>query len=98
MLDCTNPDVPTSLACIPVFINNIINALVPLAGVMAVIFIVWSGIRFLTSGGDPVKVEGAKKTLTYAVIGLVIILMAFVIIKIFSTVSGVDCNILGVSC
>lgn len=97
-MDCTDPNVPTSLACIPVFIGNITSALVPLAGVAALILIIFSGIRFLTSGGDPLKVEGAKKTLTFAIIGFVIVLMAFVIIKIFSRVSGVECNIIGVNC
>ncbi len=91
-------DIPAPLSCTTYFISNIVSAAVPLAGVAAIILIIWSGIKFLTSGGDPLKVEGAKKTLTWAVVGLVIVLMAFVIFKIFSLVSGVNCTILGVQC
>ena len=98
MPPCTDPNVPTSLACIPVFLNNIINIASILAGVATVFFIVWGGIRFITSGGDPVKVEGAKKTITYATFGFVIIVLSFVIMKVFSSVTGVECRYLGVPC
>lgn len=98
-MDCTSADTPTSLQCIPYFISNIISFAIPFAGVVAVFFIVLSGIKFLTSGGDPGKVEGAKRTLTFAIIGLVIILLVFVIIKVFSRTLGLpDCKILGVEC
>lgn len=98
MCDLNDLTKPASLACIPVFLGNIINIAAILAGVATVFFIVWGGVRFITSGGDPVKVEGAKKTITYAIVGFVIILLSFVIIKVFSSVSGVECRYLGVQC
>ena len=97
-MDCTDPNVPTSIKCIPYFISNIISFAIPFASVAAVFFIVLSGIKFLTSGGDSVKVASAKKSLTFAIVGLVIILLVFVLIKVFSTVAGVPCSILGVDC
>jgi hypothetical protein len=97
-MDCLNSDVPASLKCVPYFLNNVVGALMIFSGVAAVIFIVFAGIKFITSGGDPIKVEGAKKTMTFAIIGLVIVLLSFVILKVFTTVSGVQCNVLGVNC
>lgn len=97
-MDCLRSDVPTSLKCIPFFLGNIISALIMLSAVTAVFFIVYSGIKFITSGGDPIKVESAKRTMTFAIIGLVIVLLSFVIMKVFSRVTGVNCNILGVNC
>jgi hypothetical protein len=87
-----------TLKCLPVAFNNVINAALLLSGVVAVILIILSGIKFISSGGDPVKVEGAKKTMTYAIIGLVIIVMAFFLLKVLSTITGVDCKTLGVQC
>ena len=52
------------------------------AGSTAVIAIVISGIMYITSGGDQSKAETAKKTLTWAITGLVIILLTLVIINI----------------
>ncbi len=48
------------LTCLPVILNNIINGAAVLAGVATVFFIVFGGIRFLTSGGDPTKVAKAQ--------------------------------------
>ncbi len=94
--DTTNP---TSLACILVFLGNIINAAAILAGVATVFFIVIAGIRYITSGGDPSNVAKARGTLTYAIIGLAVIVMAFVIIKLFSAITGnTDCRFIGIQC
>lgn len=46
------------------------------AGVAAVIMIIISGLRFIMSHGDPQTVNGAKNTILYAVIGLVVIIVA----------------------
>ena len=46
------------------------------AGIAAVIIIVVGGIRYITSGGDPEKVSSAKRTVTYALVGLVVIVLA----------------------
>ncbi len=43
--------------------------------------IVYGGFRYVTSGGDSSKVGDAKKTILYALIGLVIVALAQVIVK-----------------
>ena len=43
--------------------------------------IIYGGFRYITSGGDSGKVTGAKNTIIYAVIGLVIVVLAQVIVK-----------------
>ena len=65
MCDLNDLTKPTSLACIPVFLGNIINIAAILAGVATVFLIVWGGIRFITSSGDPVKVEGEDVTVIF---------------------------------
>lgn len=84
-----NGDVAT-LSCIPIIIQNVINAALAFAGVVALILIIYSGTRYITSKGDPQKVEDAKKTLTWAVVGLIIIFLSFFIVAIISKVTGVD--------
>lgn len=49
------------------------------AGVVAVIVIIVGGIRYATSNGDASQVKSAKNTILYAVVGLVVIMMAAVI-------------------
>lgn len=79
-----------SLACIPVILGNIIYWLLIFAGIIALFFIIFSGIRMITSGGDPKQLDTAKKTLTYAIVGLLLILFSFAILRLISQVTGTD--------
>jgi hypothetical protein len=87
---CVVNDVAT-LQCVPIIFNNLIFWATGLAAIVAVFFIMFSGVKFLTSGGDPKQVEGARKTMTYAIAGLVLILISFAIIKLISIFTGVSC-------
>lgn len=95
-MDCTNLNTPTSLACLPFFLGNIIDKAIIFAGVAAVFFITIAGIKFLTSGGDPTQVEQAKKTISFAVIGLLVILLSFTIVKFISRVVNVNPQTIGI--
>lgn len=64
-------------------INNITNWFVGFAVVLAVGFIIYSGIQFMTSAGDAEKMVAARKMLTAAIIGMVIVLLSRVIIMFF---------------
>ena len=61
------------------FIQGVIQVLVTLAGLISAGFFVWGGIGYITSSGDPEKLDRAKKTIVYSAIGLVIVLGAFLI-------------------
>ncbi len=88
--NCVQDGVAT-LQCLPIVFNNVVNWALGLAGIAAVFFIIFSGIKFLTSGGDPKQVEGARKTLTFAIAGLVLIFLAFAIIKMIGVITGATC-------
>lgn len=78
---CVVDGVPT-LKCLEVVFSNILfmsSALVML--VLFIMFVVGS-VKYLTSGGDPEKIKSARSTITYAVIGTVIFMGAYLIITI----------------
>ena len=87
-----------SLRCIQVVYGNLGNALFVFAGIVAVIFIAWSGILLITSAGDPVRVASARRSLMFAISGLVIVILAYLIIQLVARVTGTDCSALGISC
>jgi hypothetical protein len=66
-------------------INAIVDVLAVIVGVAAVIMIIISGFRYITSGGDAAKVGAAKSTLIYALIGLVIVALAKLIVHFVFT-------------
>lgn len=61
-------------------IGNITQMLLYVAGAVAVIMIIIGGVRYATSGGDQSGVTSAKNTILYAVIGLVVTILAYAIV------------------
>lgn len=88
--DCVVNDVAT-LNCLPAVFQNVVTAALIFAGVAAVFFIIFSGVKFITSGGDPKKIEAARHTIMYAILGLIIILLSFLIINLIGFVTGANC-------
>jgi len=62
-------------------IKTIVNILLYLLGAIAVVMIVIGGIRYATSNGDASAVTSAKNTILYAVIGLVVAILAYAIVN-----------------
>lgn len=71
-------------------ITNIINIFSIVVGIIAVIMIVYGGLRYITSGGDSGRITGAKNTILYALIGLVIVALAqFLVRYVIGKATGV---------
>jgi hypothetical protein len=60
-----------------VFVNTLIWA----GGLLALIFLLVGGSRYLTSTGDPQRIQQAKNTVLYSIVGLVVVLLAQAIIS-----------------
>lgn len=62
--------------------RRIVDVFSIIVGVVAVIFIIYGGFRYITSGGDSGSVSSAKNTLIYAIIGLIIVALAQFIVRV----------------
>jgi hypothetical protein len=89
--NCVNEAGIATLRCVPIVFQNIVTAALMFAGVVALFFIITSGYKFMTSGGDPKAVDSARKTMIYAILGLVLILCSFAIVQFISFSTGVKC-------
>lgn len=69
-------------------LRNILNAVYFWSGAIAVIVVIAGGFFYVTSTGDASRVKRAKDAILYAVIGLVVVLLAFAITNI--VMSGVN--------
>lgn len=85
---CLSTQGVAQLSCIPIVFQNLINAALVLSGVTALFFIIYAGFKYVTSGGDPKKAEGARHTITYAIIGLILILAAIFIVNFIQYITG----------
>lgn len=82
--------VPT-LDCFFVVFTLFVDFAFLIAGIVAVIMIIIAGFRFMFSGGDAKQIGEAQKTLTYAIVGLIVILLSFTVLKLIVLITGVSC-------
>jgi len=69
-------------------IDVVVNILTAIGGIIVVVLIIFSGFRYITSGGDSNRTGAAKKTLIGALIGLVFIVLAQLIVHFVINVAG----------
>lgn len=62
-------------------IGIVVNTMLFIVGVLAVIMIIYSGIRYTTSGGNSNSVTAAKNTLIYSIVGLVVAIIAYALVN-----------------
>jgi len=67
---------------------RIINALLVLAAIAAIVFVIIGGVRYITAQGDEDAVAQAKNTVIYAIIGIIVIILAAVIVNFFVSQVG----------
>src|SRR2546430_1839836 len=77
-----------TLDCIPIVFLNIVQGFLMFAGAIAVLMFIYAGIRFVTSGGDAKRVAGARQILTYAIVGLVVVILSFAIVYFVGYITG----------
>jgi NADH:ubiquinone oxidoreductase subunit 6 (subunit J) len=85
-----NSAAPLPLTGLNNIFANVVSIAIGLGGIVFFIMFVIGGFNYLTSGGNPQTTEGAKKTLTYAIGGLVLIALAFLILRLISDFTGVQ--------
>ena len=57
--------------------QTITNVLLFLVGAISVIMLIIGGFRYVVSGGDSSAIQGAKNTILYAIVGIIISLLAY---------------------
>lgn len=78
-----------TIQCFECIILQILHIAVRLAGIAVFIMLIIGGFKYLTSGGDSKAAESARKTITYAILGLVLILLSWFILRFIETFTGV---------
>lgn len=87
------PSVPTGqsgLSYTGEILRNAITIMIIIAIILSVIFLIISGIKWITSGGDKEKLQAAKARLTWAIVGLIVAFVAFFLVNILGYIFGVE--------
>jgi amino acid transporter len=70
-------------------IANVITVFLGVVGAIALIFFIWGGFLWLTSGGSPERVQKGRQTLVWATLGLILIFASYGITRaVFQAIAG----------
>jgi len=75
----------TSTASVAAIIQAVTNWILGFGGALAILMIIYGGVIYVTSAGNEKRVTQAKQILTFAIIGLIVILLALVIVQFVAT-------------
>lgn len=89
---CIVDGVPT-FKCLEVIFANILTIAVSLAVLALFVMLIMGGFKYLTSAGDPKAAGSARQTMTYAIAGIVLMALAYLIFRLIETFTGVTITI-----
>ena len=85
---CTGSSINTALGCVPVemekFVPWLLTWLFGVAGGIAFLLMVYGFILIATSAGDEKKVQGARETITSAIVGLLVCVFSIFILRLIA--------------
>ena len=82
------PAPPKTFDDLELMFAKVISSLLALAGIVLFVLIVVGGFKYILSGGNPDAAASARRTITYSIIGLVVIASAYLILVIIREITG----------
>lgn len=90
-----SPD-PAGLDQIEQVFTNVISVVVGLGFVTLLVMLVWAGFKYLTSGGEPKAIQSAHQTVTWALLGVVFMAIAWIVLQLIHAFTGIDVTIFNI--
>lgn len=81
---------PAELSGLEDVFGNVVGVAIGIAGVALFIMLVIAGYKYISAGSDAKSAEGAKNTLTYAIYGIVLLALAYLIMRLIANFTGVE--------
>ena len=73
--------------------SRIISIMVGVGFIGVLVMVVTAGIKYLTSAGEPKAVQSASQTITWALLGVLFMAVAWIILLLISAFTGVDLTV-----
>lgn len=90
MCDIPEIDGAATISGLECVFSNIVQVVLAFGGIVLFLMLILGGFKYITAGGNPQAVEGAKKTLTYAVGGTILLALSFLILVVIQQITGLD--------
>jgi hypothetical protein len=87
---CGDVNSAEELSCLPTYFGNVLQAIIPLIGILSFVMILVGGFKILTSAGDPKGMAGGRQTITLAIVGIALSIISWLILVLIKNVTGVE--------
>ena len=81
---------PAQLSGLENIFGNIVSISIAIAGIALFVMLIISGYKYIMAGSDAKAAESAKNTLTYAIYGIVLLALAYLILRLIANFTGVE--------
>ncbi len=81
---------PAGIPQLEYLFSRIICIIVPLGFTALLVILVWAGIKYLTSAGEPKAVQSAHQTVTWGLLGVVFLAIAWLILQLIQNFTGIE--------
>lgn len=71
-------------------LSSLITALIIVSGLATLVFMALGGVQYLTSGGDKAQTQAARERITYAIMGLAIVVSVVAVNQVIGAVFGIN--------
>ncbi len=79
-----------TLQCFEDIFRNLLQSIIPLAGLAAFVLLLVGGFKYLSSAGDPKKVQEATGMITGTIIGIAVAVGVWFVFQLIKAITGVD--------
>ncbi|MCL4365670.1 pilin [Patescibacteria group bacterium] len=87
---------PAGLDQLENIIGNVISVIVGLGFIAMFVFLIMAGIKYLTSGGEPKAIQSAHYTLTWALLGLFLMAIAWLALQLIANFTGINVTVFNI--
>ncbi len=87
---CGSGTDPAGLTQIECVFTNVISVVVGLGFIVLLVMLVWAGFKYLTSGGEPKAVQATHQTVSWALLGILFMAVAWLVLQLIHGFTGID--------
>ncbi len=85
-----NNTAPAQLKDLEGIFGNVISLAIGLGGIVLFVMLILAGFNYISSAGDPQKAAAARNTATYAILGLVLLALAYLFLRLIASFTGAN--------
>lgn len=81
---------PAGLKQLEEIFGRVVEFSVALAFIALFVMMVWAGIKYITSGGEQKEVQAAHQTVTWALVGMLFMIIAWLVLQLIASFTGIE--------